>query len=97
MGAESTRVRRENLETFLWSLASEDVPDQWDLPARQEREGPVGIKEDPDSEDLQVTMASLVYRVSLVNRDLRVTRLTRGVWERRWLTGLTERWDPKAC
>lgn len=51
-------------------------------------------KEGPDSEGLQVTMASLVCQVSPVNRDLRVTRLTQGAWELRWLM---ERWDPKAC
>lgn len=54
-------------------------------------------KDDQDSEDLQVTMESLVFRVSPVNQDLQDTRHTRGAWERRWLRCLTERQDPRAC
>lgn len=40
---------------------------------------------------------SLEYQVSPVNQDLQAIQLTQEAWDPRWLKGLMEKQDLKAC
>lgn len=54
-------------------------------------------KEGLDCGALQVMMESLVYQVSPVSQDLQDIHHTQEAWDPRWLQGLMENQDLKAC